>query len=162
MERRMFLRFLPALFAARAVASAPPMPSFAGTWHQSNDRCVPVRTGETVLLIEHHDPVLVVETQATRASGSARHAVQRYRTDGSTSVSTGTDGDEFHTSIVWSGESLVFSVEEHEDGRILHAQEWWTLIENDATLRRERRSLTAPASGAEKQVLIYTRQPRVL
>jgi hypothetical protein len=31
--------------------------------------------------------------------------------------------------------SLIFSIEEHEDGRILHLEERWSLIENGATLQ---------------------------
>jgi hypothetical protein len=79
--------------------------------------------------------------------------MQRYSTDGKTSVSTGADGDEFHTSIVWNGQSLVFSVEEHENGRILLSKETWTLLENGAVLQRVR----GPSGGGEKQTLIYTR-----
>ena len=71
-----------------------------------------------------------------RSSGPPRHAVQRYSTDGKTSVSTGADGDEFHTSVTWSGPSLVFAVEEHEDGRIILSKETWTLIENGTALER--------------------------
>jgi hypothetical protein len=88
-----------------------------------------------------------------RSSGPPRHAVQRYSTDGKTSVSTGADGDEFHTSVTWSGPSLVFAVEEHEDGRILLSKETWILLENGAVLQRVR----APSGGGEKQTLIYTR-----
>ena len=52
--------------------------------------------------------------------------MQRYTTDGKVSMSTGADGDEFHTSVVWKESSLVFSIEEHEDGRILLSRETWT------------------------------------
>ena len=68
-------------------------------------------------------------------------------------MSTGADGDEFHTSITWSGLSLVFAVEEHEDGRILLSKETWTLLENGAVLQRVR----GRSDGGEKQTLIYTR-----
>jgi hypothetical protein len=79
--------------------------------------------------------------------------VQKYTTDGRVSVSTGADGDEFHTSVVWKGSSLVFTIEEHEAGRILHSQETWSLIENGATLQRTREHL-----NGEKQILFYRRQ----
>jgi hypothetical protein len=59
------------------------------------------------------DPDLTVETTILRDSGAARHALQHYTTDGKSSISTGADGDEFHTCVVWSGQGLVFSVEEH-------------------------------------------------
>jgi hypothetical protein len=79
--------------------------------------------------------------------------VQRYSTDGKTSVSTGADGDEFHTSITWSGPNLVFAVEEHEDDRILLSKETWTLIDNGTVLRRVRDR----SDGGEQQTLIYIR-----
>jgi hypothetical protein len=158
MERRLFLGLLPALLLAPDGFCSPPNSNFSGTWKQSNERCVPKRTGDVTLHIEHRDPFLTVETTALRGSAQPRHAVQRYTTDGKTSVSTGADGDEFHTSIVWNGQSLVFSVEEHEDGRILLSKETWTLIENEAALQREREDQKAPAEETRKQTLIYLRQ----
>jgi hypothetical protein len=81
--------------------------------------------------------------------------VQRHTTDGKTSISIGADGDEFHTSIVWNGQSLVFSIEEHEDGRILLSNETWTLIDNGAVLQKVREMLNRSAPG--KQTIIYLR-----
>jgi hypothetical protein len=101
---------------------------------------------------------LIVETTMVRSAGPLRHAVQRYSTDGKTSVSTGADGDEFHTSIAWKGPSLTFSVEEHEDGRILLSKETWTLIENGSALQRDREDANTSAGGTRKQTLIYLRQ----
>ena len=159
MKRRSFLALLPTLLWVPAGVCSPFKPDLSGTWRQSNERCVPKRTGEVVLHIDHRDPFFIVETTALLSSGLARHAVQRYSTDGRTSVSTGADGDEFHTSIVWHGKSLIFSVEEHEDGRVLHSRETWTLIENQALLQRERESVGAAANEAKVQTFIYMRQP---
>jgi hypothetical protein len=153
MKRRLFLGLLPALLLVPAGICSPPNPNFSGTWKQSNERCIPTRTGNVTLHIEHRDPELIVETTALRTSGPPRHAVQRYSTDGKTSVSTGADGDEFHTSVTWSGPSLVFAVEEHEDGRMLFSRETWTLLENGAVLQRVRER----SEGGEKQTLIYIR-----
>jgi hypothetical protein len=61
------------------------------------------------------------------------------------SISTGTDGDEFHTSVIWKDSSLVFSIEEHEDGRILQSKETWSLIE-DAQRFRERANILMATS----------------
>jgi hypothetical protein len=158
MKRRIFLGLLPALLLASTGIALPPNPDFSGAWKQSNERCVPKRTGDVTLHIDHRDPALIVETTILRSSGPPRHAVQRYSTDGKTSVSTGADGDEFHTSIVWKGPSLVFSVEEHENGRILLSKEAWTLIENGAALQRDREQLSDSADGTRKQTLIYLRQ----
>jgi hypothetical protein len=81
--------------------------------------------------------------------------VQNYTTDGKVSISTGADGDEFHTAVAWKDSSLVFSIEEHEDGRILRSTEMWSLLENGATLQRIRER-----SNGEKQILFYQRQQR--
>jgi hypothetical protein len=133
---------------------AQPAVNFSGTWKQSNERCIPKRTGDVTLRIDHQDPRLVVETMILRGAAPARHAVQNYSTDGKVSVSTGADGDEFHTSITWSGPSLVFAIEEHEDGRILHSKETWTLIENGAALQRVRE---LSDKGGETQTFVYLR-----
>jgi len=158
MNRRSFLGLLPTLLLAPAALGAPPNPNFSGTWKLSDERSVPPRKGDVTLRIDQRDPSLIVETTAQRGAAPPRHAVQRYTTDGKISVSTGADGDEFHTSIVWSGPSLVFSIEEHEDGRVLLSKETWTLIDNGAALQRDRESLN-PAPGTQKQTLIYLRQP---
>jgi hypothetical protein len=134
-------------------AQAQTRPDFSGVWKQDKDRCQPKRSGDTTLRIEHHDPEFTVETTISRASASPRHAVQKYTTDGKISISTGTDGDEFHTSVVWRDSSLVFSIEEHEDGRILPAKETWSVIEDGATLER-----TRERPSGEKQILFYRRQ----
>jgi hypothetical protein len=153
MKRRWFLGLLPALLLASTAICSPTNPNFSGTWKQSNERCTPKRTGDVTLHIDHRDPDLIVETTVLRSSGPPRHAVQRYSTDGKTSVSTGADGDEFHTSVTRSGPGLVFVVEEHEDGRILLSKETWTLLENGAVLQRVRER----SEGGEPQTLIYIR-----
>jgi hypothetical protein len=142
------------LLAAMTVAGwSQTMPDFSGQWNQDNDRCQPKRTGDVTLHIEHHDPEFTVETSISHGSLSPRHAVQKYATDGRASVSTGADGDEFHTSVVWKDSSLVFTIEEHEAGRILHSQETWSLIENGATLQR-----TRERPDGQKEILFYRRQ----
>jgi len=130
-------------------------PDFSGSWKQDNDRCQPKRSGDVTLRIEHHEPAFIVETSISRRGEIPRHAVQKYTTDGKVSVSTGTDGDEFHTAIDWNDSNLVFSIEEHEDGRILRSSETWSLIEGGATLQRTRER----ADGG-KQIFLYRRQQR--
>ena len=140
-------------------------PNFSGVWKQSNERCVPKRTGDIVLHIEHRGSDLTVETTMLRGSAPPRHAVQHYTTDGITSVSTGVDGDEFHTSIVWSGQSLAFSVKEHEDGRVIPSKETWTLIENGNALRRSRDLGVLRGRGSQEDAdlpLPGTRQHRAV
>ena len=135
-------------FAGRAATR----PDFSGTWKQSNERCIPPRTGDVQLRVDHQEPRLSVETTAVRGSAPLRHAIQQYTTDGMPSVTIGADGDEFHTTVIWSGPSLVFAVEEHEDGRILLSRETWTLIDNGTVLQRIRER-----GGGEKQTFVYLR-----
>jgi hypothetical protein len=148
---RIFLGML-LLSTAAAVAWSQGTSDFSGLWKQDNDRCQPKRNGDVMLRIEHHDPELMVETSISHSSASSRHAVEKYTTNGKVSVSTGADGDEFHTSVVWKDSSLVFSIEEHEDGRILQSKETWSVIEDGATLKRIRER-----PKGEKQTLFFRR-----
>ena len=148
---RMFLGFL---LLSTGLGAAWPQGThdFSGIWKQDNDRCQPKRNGDVTLRIEQHDPEFTVETSILRNSASSRHAVQKYTTDGKVSVSTGADGDEFHTSAVWKDSNLLFSIEEHEDGRILLSKETWSVIENGATLERIRER-----PNGERQTLFFRR-----
>jgi len=147
---------LATLVIAMAAAAAWPQgtPDFSGIWKQDNARCQPQRKGDVTLHIEYRNPALTVETTMANNSANPRHAIQKYTTDGKVSVSTGADGDEFHTSVVWKGSSLNFSIEEHEDGRILRSKETWTLIDDGAALERVRE----PLDKGAKQILIYIRE----
>jgi hypothetical protein len=153
MKRPWLLTLWPVLLFASTAICLAANPNFSGTWKQSNERSVPKRAGDVIIQIDHHDPQLTVETTILRASAAPRHAMQSYTTDGKTSTSTGADGDEFHTSVVWDGPALVFSVEEHEDGRIIPSRETWTLIDNGAALERHRER---SGSGGD-QTIIYLR-----
>jgi hypothetical protein len=143
-----------ALSAAPSDAWAQTAPDFSGLWKQDNDRCQPKRNGDVTLRIEHRDPELTVETTMSHSSQNPRHAIQKYTTDGKLSITTGADGDEFRTSVVWKDSSLVFSIEEREDARILLSKESWALIENGATLERIRER-----PNGENQTLFFRRIP---
>lgn len=151
-ERCMAVRLGILLLAITSVAGAQARPSFSGMWKQDNDRCQPKRNGDVILRIEQNGAELTVETSISHGPGNSRHALQRYTTDGNVSVSTGVDGDEFHTSAVWKNSNLVFSVEEHEDGRILQSKEIWSLIDNGAALQKIRER-----PDGEKQILVFRR-----
>jgi hypothetical protein len=140
---------------ASVVASPHSAPDFSGLWKQDNDICLPKRSGDVTLRIEHRDPELTIETSISHDSVNSRRAIQKYTTDGRTSVSAGADGDRFDTAVARKGSSLVFSIEEHEDDRILRSTEIWSLIENGATLQRIRESM-----NGKKQILFYQRQER--
>ena len=159
MSRQKLLTLLMAFLLAPLGFSSPQQPKFTGTWKQSGERCVPKRSGDVTRRIDLRGADLVVETTILRGSGPPRHAVQRYRIDGEVSVSTGADGDEFHTSVVWQDQSLVFAIEEHEDGRILHSKETWTLSANAAELQVQRQNLDGSMVAAQGQMLVYLRQP---
>jgi hypothetical protein len=140
------------LAAISVTARGQSAPDFSGVWKQDNDRCQPKHSGDVTLRIEQNGSELTVETTISHGSMNSRHAVQKYTTDGKVSVSTGADGDEFDTSIVRDGQSLVFSIEEHEEGHILRSKEKWSVIESGATLQRIRER-----TDGEKQVLFYRR-----
>jgi len=140
------------LVAFSVAAQAQTATNFSGLWRQDNARCQPKRNGDVALRIEHHGAEISVDTSISRNSASPRHATQKYTTDGRVTVSTGVDGDEFHTAVVWVDSSLVFSIEEHEDGRILLSRETWSMKEGGATLERIRER-----PSGEKQTLVYRR-----
>ncbi len=129
-------------------------PNFSGTWKLDGKRSIPERNGDVTLVVVHRDPLLSVETTIVRESGAPRHALQQYSIDGKSSVSTGADGDEFHTSIMWQGQRLAFTIVEHEDGRILPSTETWSVAENGTVLERVREM-----PDGKKQTLVYLRQP---
>lgn len=158
MKRRLILSLLLAILRAPAGICSQPDANFSGTWNLNGERSVPPRTGNVTLHIDQHDPELTVKTTIVHGSAAPRQAVQRYATDGKTSITTGADGDEFNTSVVWDGGSLVFSVEEHEDGRVILSRERWTLVENGAALQRVREGFNASSHGAGKQTLIYLKE----
>jgi hypothetical protein len=140
------------LSTSAVVACSQSTTDFSGVWKQDNDRCQPPRRGNVSLRIKHHDPELTVETSISRDPPSSRHAVQKYTTDGKASVSTGADGDEFNTAVVWKDSTLVLSIEEHEEGRVLRSKERWSVREGGATLEKIRER-----PNGEKQVLFFRR-----
>jgi hypothetical protein len=144
------MKLLLIALAALGLAAEGPLPDFSGTWKQSNEQCSPKRTGDVTLTIRHRDPELVVET--TSNGRVARHALQRYTTDGVESKSTGADGDEFHSTAVWKDGTLVFDIVEIEDGKRLKSTETWSLIDGGGSLKRLRRT-----EKAGEHTLIYLR-----
>jgi hypothetical protein len=151
-KRQRFLGLLTMLLLVPGMCWAA-NPDFSGTWKQSNERSTPGRKGDVTLHIDYGGSQLTVETAIVSSNGAPRHALQHYTMDGKPSVSTGADGDEFHTAVTRRGPALVFSVEEHEDGRIILSQETWTLIENGGAIERRRER-----EGGAQDVIIYLRE----
>jgi hypothetical protein len=145
------MKLLLIAIAAFGLAAEGPLPDFSGGWRQSNEQCSPKRTGDVTLKIQHRDPELVVET--TSKGRVARHALQRYTTDGVESKSIGADGDEFHSIAAWKDSTLVFDIVEIEDGKRLKSTEIWSLIDGGGSLMRVRRT-----EKAGDQTLIYRRE----
>lgn len=139
------------LTAVPAVAQAGNA-NFSGTWKKDNAHSTPVRPGEVTMKIEQHNPSLQVEMTVSRPQQPERHAVQDYTTDGKESVSVGADGDRFVTRVMWQDGALLFNVEEHEDGRVLHSTETWKLSADGTTLTRLRHT------EKEDQRTVYLRQ----
>jgi hypothetical protein len=81
-----------------------------------------------------------------------RHALQRDTTDAVESKSTGADGDEFHSIVVWSDGTLVFDITEIEGSKRLKSTKIWSLIGGGESLKRVRTTETAG-----DQTLIYVR-----
>lgn len=121
------MNLLLALIAALSLAADGKAADFSGTWKQSNEDCSPKRRGDVTLTIQSRDPELVVET--TSKGLIARHALQRYTTDGVESKSIGADGDELYSAVVWENGTLVFNIVELEDGKRLKSTEIWSLVE---------------------------------
>lgn len=136
------------VFLAVLALLAPP--DFSGVWKQDNARCTPKRSGDVTLTIRAHDSELVVET-ITRGL-LAKHATQKYTTDGVESKSVGADGDQFLSKVLWKDGSLWFDIVEIEDGKRLKSSEVWSLIDDGRSLKRLR---TTEKSG--EQTLIYSR-----
>jgi hypothetical protein len=140
------------LFLCAGRSDGQARPDFSGVWKQDGAQSVPARTGDVTLRIVHRDPTLSIETTIVRAGRPTQHAVQVYSTDGQPSTSTGADGDSFVTRIVWSDDTLAFTIVEHEDGRVIDSTERWSLGDGGETLKRARHSLN---SG--DQTIVYRR-----
>jgi hypothetical protein len=128
-------------------------PDLTGSWKQNNDRCVPRQHGEATITITIHDPKLTVEIDSVYGQAPRSHAVKDYNTDGKPAVMKDSEGDEIDTTVAWRDQSLVFSTDEHEDGKIKHSEEVWTLIDNGTALERVRKGFRA----GQTQTLIYVR-----
>ena len=155
LHRRSFLTLLSCSAGALALpAQSSGRPNFSGIWKKDTARSPPVRPGEVTLKIKHHDPELVVEQTVARPPAPERHATQRYTTDGTESASTAPDGDSLQNRVMWQGNTLVFTVVEHErdDNTIHHSTEVWSLSADGETLTRVRRG------DKGEQTSIFTRQ----
>lgn len=83
----------------------------------------------------------------TAGSRGERSLDLKYEIGGKELVYRGLDGDEYHSKVNWSGNSLFFTTVEHEAGRQIHSTETWTVIEAGKTLQRVKISGDSPNSN---------------
>jgi len=107
MDRRTRVRLSMFLFLAMAVVA---WPQKAPDFSACRSRIMIAANGDVMatsrLRIELRNSRLTVQTTMSRGSDLLRHAIQAYTTDGKRSASTGADGDEFLTAVIWKSTSL--------------------------------------------------------
>ncbi len=114
----------------------------AGTWQQNNERCVPPPRNKSYsykMTVELSDNILRVHITSNNGHGE-RQSDFTYEIGGKELVYIGSDGDEFHATVHWDGDSLVFEIVEHEGVRLIRSQDTWTLIDSGKSLQRVRES----------------------
>ncbi len=147
---KIYTAILAALLAIPALR-AQTHPDFSGVWKQANERCIPKQSGEATITIKQHDPELSVEIASRMGTAPLSRGEKLYTLNGKPTMMKDSEGDEVDNAVSWHGQSIVFSTDEHEDGRILHSEETWTLVENGAVLQRIRTGL----KSGRTQTLIY-------
>jgi hypothetical protein len=151
------LALLAALLVAPGGLCAPPETDVSGVPGNRATRTLGASPGAATCRRASITTIRIARWKQQLSAGPSapRRALHHYTTDGRTSISTGTDGDEFHTSVVWNGRDLVFSIEEHEEGRVIFSHETWSVTDGGAAIeiRRERAQ-----DQARKQTVVYLRQ----
>ncbi len=125
--------------------------NMSGTWQQNNERFIPPprKKAQTYkMTVEASDKTLRVLVTANNGHGE-RKLDLTYEIGGKELVYTGMDGDEYHSTVHWDGDSLVFTTVEHERGRLIPSQETWTLIDSGKSLQRTK------VSPDEESKIVY-------
>jgi hypothetical protein len=130
-------------------ASGQVPPDFTGHWGQNTASGV-----QRQLDIEQNGLTLRVKTTVTNSKGSRQLEVT-WRIGGPETVYKGLDGDEFHSSVHWDGNSLVFETVESEGGNKIPETTVWTLSEDRKSFQVKRRS-----EGKGESFTTYVRQPQ--
>lgn len=128
--------------------------SWQGHWVQNNQRSVPPRHGSSALRmdVELNGSVLKVHMESKGGRGDRKLDV-KYELGGPETVYTGLDGDEFHAQAKLAGDEIVFTVVEHEDGKLIPYTETWTLMDSGESLQRVK------LSGGKKTTTVLERIP---
>lgn len=139
------------VFLSLAVSVGAQTPDFTGHWRRQADSGTQRR-----LEVEQSGKNLRVKTKETNPQGT-RNLEVKYEIGGAETTYTGLDGDEFHSSVHWEGNGLVFDIVEHEDGSVIPQKVIWTLSEDNNTLQVDR---TLTKSGQTKHSLTkFVREP---
>jgi hypothetical protein len=157
--RPVYTTVLAALLAVPALTAAlhaETHPDFSGVWKQANERCIPKQSGEATITIKQHDPQISIEMASKMGTAPVSRGEKLYTLNGKPTMMKDSEGDEVDNSVTWHDKSIVFSTDEHEDGRILHSEETWTLVENGSVLQRIRTGL----KSGRTQTLIYVKESR--
>jgi hypothetical protein len=126
------------LLCSTRLAYPQSRPDFSGTWRQNNERTVPRPKDDSYsyrAIVDQHDSVLdvVVSVVGGREQGELH---LNYSIGGGELVYIGLDHDEFHTTVRWRGQELVFDTVEYERGEKVLVTETWSLLEGGHTLKR--------------------------
>jgi hypothetical protein len=126
------------VFSSARLGFPQARPNFSGTWRQINERTVPRPKDVSYsygVVVDQHDSVLdvVISIAGGREPGELH---LHYSIGGGELVYTGLDHDEFHTTVRWRGQELLFDTVEHERGEKVLVTETWSLLEGGHTLKR--------------------------
>jgi hypothetical protein len=134
-----------------AMFLAAGLTAWQGHWQQNNQRSVPARNKSSSLRMDVE--LAGSELRVHMDANGGRKLDVTYKMGGPETVYTGTDGDEFHSQAKWSGDEIVFTVVEHEDGKLLPYTETWTLIDGGQSIQRVK------ISAGKKTTTVLERMP---
>jgi len=133
--------FLAALLqvGVQTATISPAAENWSGHWLQNNQRSAPAPRNKSYTFqmdVELNGSQLQIHSSMNNGRNGDRKLDLTYEIGGKEIVYTGMDGDEFHAKARWSGDELLFTVVEHERGRLIPFAETWTLIDGGKSLRR--------------------------
>lgn len=113
-----------------AISTSGQTPDFTGHWREQIN-------SKTQLEIEQKGRKLRVTTVVTNSSGP-RNLEVNYVIGGSKTNYKGLDGDEFHTSVRWDANSLVFDTIEVENSNKIPQKAVWILSADGKSIQVSR------------------------
>ncbi len=119
-------------------AASPAAADWSGHWQENNQRSVPPPRSKVHVFrmnVDLQGSSLHVHSIVNNGHGE-RELDLTYELGGKEIVYTGTDGDECHSKAQLAGDEIVFTVVEHERGRLIPFTETWTLLDGGKSLQR--------------------------